>query len=89
MRERFSGKRRFLSDEPYGQSAFAETDVDLLYVEYPGLDLLKSRLPSVATDLHRILSQPAGGADFQAGAPATAQRRPSGRRAGQYSTEAT
>ena len=63
------GEKAILSDEPYGQSAFAETDVDLLYVEYPGLDLLKSRLPSVATDLHRILSQPVGGGIDETGLP--------------------
>lgn len=54
------GEKAILSDEPYGQSAFAETDVDLFYIERPGLEFLKSRLPSVATDLHRILSQPVG-----------------------------
>ena len=62
------GEKAILSDEPYGQSAFAETDVELLYIEQPGLDFLKSRLPSVATELHRILSQPAGGQEALAGA---------------------
>ncbi len=70
------GEKAILSDEPYGQSAFAETDVDLLYVEYPGLDLLKSRLPSVATDLHRILSQPVG-SDVEAGPPPRPSADPS------------
>lgn len=63
------GEKAILSDEPYGQSAFAETDADLLYVEYPGLAFLKSRLPSVATDLHRILSQPAGREEVYAEPP--------------------
>jgi hypothetical protein len=66
-----------LSDEPYGQSAFAETDADLLYVEYPGLAFLKSRLPSVATDLHRILSQPAGREEVYAEPPPRPSIEPS------------
>lgn len=52
------GEKAILSDEPYGQSAFAETEIELLYIEQPGLDALKSRLPSLAFDLNRILSQP-------------------------------
>ena len=71
------GEKAILSDEPYGQSAFAETDVDLLYVEYPGLEFLKSRLPSVATDLHRILSQPAGSEDVYAEPPPRPSVEPS------------
>jgi CRP-like cAMP-binding protein len=63
------GEKAILSDEPYGQSAFAETDVELLYIEQPGLDFLKSRLPSVATELHRILSQPVGEQEAFLGAP--------------------
>ena len=83
------GEKAILSDEPYGQSAFAETDIELLYIEQPGLEFLKTRLPSIATDLHRILSQPVvkeddylgppqqrSGADPAIGAPAgPAQRR--------------
>ena len=52
------GEKAILSDEPYGQSAFADADLDLLYIEQPGLDALKSRLPSLAFDLNRMLSQP-------------------------------
>ena len=69
------GEKAILSDEPYGQSAFAETDADLLFVEYPGLAFLKSRLPSVATDLHRILSQPAGREEVYAEPPPPARHR--------------
>ncbi|MDE0139963.1 MAG: cyclic nucleotide-binding domain-containing protein [Caldilineaceae bacterium] len=71
------GEKAILSDEPYGQSAFSETEVDLLYVEYPGLEFLKSRLPSVATDLHRILSQPAGSEEIHTGAPPRPSVEPS------------
>ena len=94
------GEKAILSDEPYGQSAFAETDVELLYIEQPGLEFLKSRLPSVATELHRILSQPVGeeddypgpprqrsGADPAIGAPAgPAQRRRDAAQAEEYSS---
>jgi len=71
------GEKAILSDEPYGQSAFSETEVNLLYVEYPGLEFLKSRLPSVATDLHRILSQPAGNEEEHTGAPPRPSVEPS------------
>lgn len=61
------GEKAILSDEPYGQSAFAETDLTLLLVEQPGLDALKSRLPALAFDLSRILSHPvAEGEEFTA-----------------------
>ena len=63
------GERAILSDEPYGQSAFAETDLDLIYIEQPGLDALKSRLPSLAFNLSRILSYPAAEGEAFAGAP--------------------
>ncbi len=66
------GEKAILSDEPYGQSAFAETDLELLYIEQPGLDALKSRLPSLAFDLSRILSHPVGESEEFAGVP---QRR--------------
>ncbi len=63
------GEKAVLSDEPYGQSAYAETNLELLYLEFPGLDLLKTRLPSVAADLHRILSQPVGDENELSGPP--------------------
>ncbi len=63
------GEKAVLSDEPYGQSAYAETNLELLYLEFPGLDLLKTRLPSVAADLHRILSQPVGDGNEHSGPP--------------------
>ena len=63
------GEKAVLSDEPYGQSAYAETNLELLYLEFPGLDLLKTRLPSVAADLHRILSQPVGDENELPGPP--------------------
>jgi len=63
------GERAILSDEPYGQSAFAETDLDLIYIEQPGLDALKSRQPSLAFNLSRILSYPAAGGEEFEGAP--------------------
>ncbi len=71
------GEKAILSEEPYGQSAFTETDADLLYIEYPGLEFLKSRLPSVATDLHRILSQPAGSENVYAEPPPRPSVEPS------------
>lgn len=91
------GEKAILSDEPYGQSAYAETDLELFALETPGLALLKSRLPTVASDLHRILSQPVGDAGAPAvpppprstGAPTVeapanpAQRRQDAARAGQ------
>lgn len=54
------GEKAILSDEPYGQSASADTDLEVLYVEQAGLDALKSRLPTLAFDIDQILSQPAG-----------------------------
>lgn len=63
------GEKAILSDEPYGQSAFAETDLDLLYIEQPGLDALKSRLPSLAVNLSRILSYPVAEGEEFGGVP--------------------
>ena len=63
------GEKAILSDEPYGQSAFAETDLELLLIEQPGLDALKSRLPALAFDLSRILSHPVAEGEEFAGVP--------------------
>lgn len=64
------GEKAILSDEPYGQSAFAETNLELLCIEQPGLDALKSRLPSLAFDMDRILSQPVQAEEEFQGLPA-------------------
>lgn len=63
------GEKAILSDKPYGQSAFAETDLALLYIEQPGLDALKSRLPSLAFNLSRILNYPVAEGEEFAGVP--------------------
>ena len=63
------GEKAILSEEPYGQSAFAETELELLHIEQPGLDALKSRLPSLAFDLNRMLNQPVAEEEDYLGVP--------------------
>lgn len=63
------GERAILTDEPYGQSAFAETNVNLLFIEQTGLETLLSRLPSLASDLNRLLGSRINEADESMGAP--------------------
>ena len=63
------GEKAILSEEPYGQSAFAETELELLHIEQPGLDALKSRLPSLAFDLSRMLNQPVAEEEDYLGVP--------------------
>lgn len=51
------GEKATLTNEAYGQSAFAETEVELLYIEREDLEALMMRLPSLAMSLSRLLSQ--------------------------------
>ncbi len=50
------GEKAILTDEAYGQSAFAETNVDALYIERKELETLMMRLPTFAADLNRLLN---------------------------------
>lgn len=51
------GEHAVLTNQLHGQHAYAETDVDLLTIERENLEALMMRLPGLAMNLSRLLSQ--------------------------------
>lgn len=51
------GEKAALTNEVYGQSAFTETDLDVLYIKRNELEILMNRFPSLALNLRQLLSQ--------------------------------
>ncbi len=55
------GERAVLNDQVHGQTAAAETEVDLLTLEREELEALMMRIPGLAMSLSRLISQRGGG----------------------------